>query len=123
MWIETIIMPREESESYSSVSPQRDRRAVLQAANAESCALRDAVVGFLGAHGLLDAVKWMSEPGFLPVITLHCTDYALEKLREAAEFVVGCAAPIEVYHPLVGAEPTMTPEALMPALSMLEPRL
>lgn len=123
MWIETIIMPREESESDFSVPGQRDRRAVLQAANAESCALRDAVVGFLGAHGLLDAVKWMSEPGFLPVITLHCTDYALEKLREAAEFVVGCAAPIEVYHPLVGAQPQVSPEALLPALSMLEPRL
>jgi hypothetical protein len=122
MWIETIIMPREESEPFPA-APQRDRRVVLQAANAESRALRDAVLGYLGANGLLDAVRWMSEPGFLPVITLHCTDYALEKLREAAEFVVGCAAPIEVYHPLVGAEPTIAPEALLPALTLLEPRL
>lgn len=123
MWIETIIMPREEPEPYGSPSPRRDRRSVLNAANAESRALRDAVLGFLNSHQLLDAVRWVSEPGFLPVITLHCTDFALEKLREAAEFVVGCAAPVEVYHPLVGTQPQVAPEALLPALSALEPRV
>ncbi|QSQ13205.1 hypothetical protein [Myxococcus landrumensis] len=115
MWIETIIMPREEGESRTPPAP-RDRREVLQAAGEESRALRDSVVGFLDANHLLDAVKWMSEPGFLPLITLHCTELALEKLRDAAEFVVGRASPVDVYAPLTSTEPELSSEPVaMPA--------
>lgn len=122
MWIETIIMPREEEGAYVP-SPQRDRRCLLQSATEEGRALRDAVLRFLSAHHLVDAVKWMSEPGLLPIITLHCTELALLKLREAAEFVVGCAAPVETYPELVGTQPTVAPAVLLPALSALEPRV
>jgi hypothetical protein len=122
MWIETIIMPREDSESYVP-APQRDRRNVLKAAASEGRALREAVVGYVTAHQLSDAVKWMSEPGFLPIITIHCTDLALAKLREAAEFVVGCAAPIDAYPALVRPQPHLAPEAMLPAVSVFEPRI
>lgn len=122
MWIETIIMPREESESYVP-APRRDRRGVLGVAAGEARALKDAVLGFLDAHQLTGAVKWMSEPGFLPIITVHCTDGALEKLREAADFVVGCAAPIDAYPALVRPQPHVAPEVLLPALPVLEPRV
>ncbi|MBZ4418384.1 hypothetical protein [Myxococcus sp. RHSTA-1-4] len=122
MWIETIIMPREESEPYVP-SPQRDRSNLLASTVEESRTLRDAVLRFLSAHHLSDAVKWMSEPGFLPIITIHCTEFALMKLREAAEFVVGCAAPVDTYPTLVMPQPTVTPAVLLPALSVLEPRV
>ncbi|WP_241759064.1 hypothetical protein [Pyxidicoccus parkwayensis] len=123
MWIETIIMPREESEPYVPAA-ERDRRNVLKAAAHEGRALRDAVLGFLDTNQLSGAVKWMSEPGFLPIITVHCTDLALSKLREAADFVVGCAAPIDAYPALVRPQPHLAPEAMLPAVStLLEPRL
>jgi hypothetical protein len=122
MWIETIIMPREEEGAYVP-SPQRDRRHLLQSATEEGRALRDAVLRFLSAHHLVDGVRWMSEPGLLPIITLHCTELALLKLREAAEFVVGCAAPVEAYPELVGPQPSVAPAVLLPALSGLEPRV
>ncbi|MCP3141458.1 hypothetical protein [Pyxidicoccus xibeiensis] len=122
MWIETIIMPREEPEPYVP-APQRDRRSLLKSATAESRALRDAVLGFLSTNQLADAVRWMSEPGFLPIITIQCTERALEKLRDAAEFVVGCAAPVDAYPALVGPQPHLSPEVLLPALTQFEPRL
>lgn len=111
MWIETIIMPREER-GPRAAPPSRDRRAVLQAAGEENRALRNAVTEFLSAHHLLGAVKWMSEPGFLPLITLHCTERALEKLREAAEFVVGCTSPVDAYQPLTRTEPELSTESV-----------
>jgi hypothetical protein len=122
MWIETIIMPREESEPYVP-SPQRDRRNLLKSATEESRALRDAVLRFLSAHQLSDAVKWMSEPGFLPIITIHCTEFALMQLRDAAEFVVGMAAPVDAYPALTSPQPHVTPAVLMPAPIALEPRV
>lgn len=121
MWIETIIMPREESEPYVPAQ-QRDRRNVLKAAASEARALRDAVLGFVSTHELSDGVRWMSEPGFLPIITIQCTDFALSKLREAADFVVGCAAPIDAYPALSHSRPHVAPEAMLPAVSLLEPR-
>ncbi|NMO15406.1 hypothetical protein HPC49_21100 [Pyxidicoccus fallax] len=122
MWIETIIMPREDSEPYVP-SPQRDRSRFVKSSAEESRALRDAVLRFLSAHQLVDAVKWMSEPGFLPIITIHCTELALMKLRDAAEFVVGCAAPVETYPALVSPQPTVAPAVLLPAMPVFEPRL
>jgi hypothetical protein len=122
MWIETIIMPREDSETYVP-QPQRDRRNVLKAAASEGRALRDAVLDYLHANQLSDAVKWMSEPGFLPIITIHCTDFALAKLRDAAGFVVGCAAPVEAYPALARPQLPLTPEVLLPAVTLLEPRV
>ncbi|MCP3063861.1 hypothetical protein LXT21_34305 [Myxococcus sp. K38C18041901] len=116
MWIETIIMPREEREPRPA-PPPRDRRAALHAAGEESRALRDDVMRFLSANHLLGAVKWMSEPGFLPLITLHCTERALEKLRSAAEFVVGRASPVDAYQPLTSTEPELSSESVPMAAS------
>jgi hypothetical protein len=122
MWIETIIMPRDESEPYVPAQ-QRDRRNVLEAAASEGRVLRDAVLSYLSAHQLLDAVRWMSEPGFLPIITLHCTDSALAKLREAAGFVVGRAAPVDAYPALSRPHPHVSHETLLPAVSVFESRV
>ncbi|WP_426754584.1 hypothetical protein [Myxococcus sp. Y35] len=113
MWVESIIMPREDDLAPYVPAPQRDRRSGLQSAMDESRKLRDAVQRFVSAHDLSDGVKWLSEPGFLPVITIHCTDFALARLREAADFVVGCAAPIDAYPPLVGTQGQVAPEALL----------
>ncbi len=113
MWNESIIMPREDDPEPYVPAPRRDRRSSVDAAMAESRKLRDAVQRFVSAHDLSDGVRWLSEPGLLPVITIHCTDFALGKLREAADFVVGCAAPIDTYPALVSPHEQVAPEALL----------
>ncbi|NVJ00061.1 hypothetical protein HV824_18285 [Myxococcus sp. AM009] len=113
MWIESIIMPREDDSEPYVPAPRRDRRSGLAAALEESHKLRDTVQRFVSTHDLSDGVRWLSEPGLLPVITIHCTDFALAKLREAADFVVGSAAPIDVYPALVGTQGQVAPEALL----------
>ncbi len=115
MWIESIILPLEDDSAPYVPAPQRDRRSGLPVAMAESRRLRDAVQSFVSAHDLSDGVKWLSEPGILPLLTLHCTDFALAKLREAPNFVVGSAAPIDAYPALVGMHGQMTAEALRAA--------
>ncbi|MFP2960084.1 hypothetical protein ACLEPN_20215 [Myxococcus sp. 1LA] len=124
MWIESIIMPREDDSEPYVPAPQRDRRSGMAAALEQSRKLRDAVQGFVSAHDLSDGVKWLSEPGLLPVITIHCTDFALAKLREAADFVVGCAAPIDTYPALVGTHAQVAPQAMLtPAMAHLQRRV
>ncbi|AEI65037.1 hypothetical protein [Corallococcus macrosporus] len=124
MWIESIIMPREDDSEPYVPAPRRDRRGGVAAALEQSRKLRDAVQGFVSAHDLSDGVRWLSEPGLLPVITIHCTDFALAKLREAADFVVGSAAPIDTYPALVGAQAQVAPQALLtPALAHLQRRV
>jgi hypothetical protein len=88
MWIEAIIMPREEAMPYRP-SPQRDRRALYQAACHESLQFRDTVVSYLQSHQLMGAVKWVSEPGSLPIVTLRCQERVLERLRKAPQFEAG----------------------------------
>jgi hypothetical protein len=88
MWIDAIIMPREDSRPWRP-KPQRDRRTIYQAGRDESLEFRESVLGFLQTHGLMDAVRWVSEPGSLPMVTLRCKERVLERLRKAPEFEAG----------------------------------
>jgi hypothetical protein len=88
MWIETIVMPREEAKPYRP-SRRPDRRAVYNAGCAESLQFRNCVLSFLQNHQLMGAVKWVSEPGSLPMVTLHCRPPVLERLQQAPEFEAG----------------------------------
>lgn len=95
MWIEAIVMPREEETPYRP-SPQRDRRALHQAGCRESLRFRDSLVSYLQAQKLMGQVKWMSEPGCLPMVTLRCHERVLERLRQAPEFEAGHALSMEL---------------------------
>jgi hypothetical protein len=88
MWIETIVMPREESAPYHP-APQRDRTAAQMAACAEGSRFHDAVVNYLQTHQLMDAVKWVSAAGSIPLVTLHCTTLVLEHLQQEPSFEAG----------------------------------
>jgi hypothetical protein len=91
MWIETIVMPREEPGPNlpASQRDRRDRAAVHQAACAKGEQFRDSVLSYLQDHQLLGAVKWVSEPGSVPVVTLHCTSRVLEQLQKEPRFEAG----------------------------------
>ena len=88
MWIETIVMPREESVTYRPAS-QRDRTAVLSAGCADSQHFRDSVLTYLKSNELMNAVKWVSEPGSVAMVTLHCTSGVLERLQKEPGFEAG----------------------------------
>ena len=107
MWIEAIVMPRESPRPSRSLS-RRGRGARASAPSpapdrprlhAEGCEegrrFRDAVLGFLQARHLMSAVRWISEPGALPQVTLHCTQGVLEQLRQAPEFEAGLSMRLE----------------------------
>jgi hypothetical protein len=96
MWIEAIVMPREDSRPYRP-SPQRDRRATYRAGCDESLEFRATVLNFLQAHQLMGAVKWVSEPGSLPMVTLRCQERVLERLRRAPEFEAGQSLSLELH--------------------------
>jgi hypothetical protein len=89
MWIEAIVMPREESRTPWRPSHQRDRRAIYESGRAESTQFRDAVLNYLETQKLMGAVKWVSEPGSLPMVTLRCQERVLERLRKAPQFEAG----------------------------------
>ena len=72
-----------------------DRRHAYAAAVEESRRFRDTVLGFLQARHLMSAVRWISEPGSLPQVTLHCTALVLEQLRQAPEFEAGMSMHLE----------------------------
>ncbi|MBN1207680.1 MAG: hypothetical protein JXB05_22640 [Myxococcaceae bacterium] len=95
MWIEAIVMPREEAMPYLPL-PQRDRRAIHQAGCSESLRFRDSVLHYLQSHQLMNAVKWVSEPGCLPVVTLRCQERVLDRLRKAPEFEAGRTLTLEL---------------------------
>jgi hypothetical protein len=95
MWIEAIVMPREEETPYRP-SPQRDRRALHQAACAEGLRFRESVVKYLQSQQLMSQVKWVSEPGSLPLVTLRCHEKVLEQLRQAPEFEAGRSLSLEL---------------------------
>ncbi len=96
MWIEAIVMPREDdSRPYR---PSRlNRRAVYQAGCEESLEFRTTVLNFLQANQLMGAVKWVSEPGALPMVTLRCHERVLERLRKAPEFEAGQSLSLELH--------------------------
>ncbi|MDY7224943.1 hypothetical protein [Hyalangium rubrum] len=95
MWIEAIVMPREDSKPYRP-SPQRDRRAVYQSGCDESLRFRDSVLNYLQSQKLMGAVKWVSEPGSLPMVTLHCHEGVLEQLRQVPQFEAGRSAAVQM---------------------------
>jgi hypothetical protein len=96
MWIEAIVMPREEDTPYRPASP-RDRRAVHQAGRTESLRFRKAVVDYLQTHRLMGAVKWVSEPGSLPIVTLRCQEQVLERLRQEPQFDAGRSLSLQLH--------------------------
>ena len=95
MWIEAIVMPREEDTPYRP-SPQRDRRAIHQAGCNESRLFRSSVLDYLQSQKLMGAVKWVSEPGSLPMVMLRCQERVLERLRKAPEFDAGQSLSLEL---------------------------
>jgi hypothetical protein len=96
MWIETIVMPREEPADYRP-APQRNRAAVYAQACAEGERFRDSVLDYLDSHSLLENVKWVSEPGSIPLVTLHCTSGVLEQLQKEPRFEAGRSLSTSVY--------------------------
>jgi hypothetical protein len=97
MWIEAIVMPREESKTPWRPSPQRDRRALYQAGRAESQQFREELLNYLQAQKLMGAVKWVSEPGSLPMVTLRCQERVLTRLRKAPQFEAGRSAGLTLH--------------------------
>lgn len=110
MWIEAIVMPRQSASpprpvsrrgrggrAAAAASPAPDRGAVHARGCEESQQFREAVVGFLRSHHLMGAVRWISEPGALPMVTLHCTVQVVERLREAPEFEAGVSMNLEFF--------------------------
>jgi hypothetical protein len=96
MWIETIVMPREEVSEYRP-APQRDRAAAHARACAEGQQFWNSVLSYLQAHQLMDAVKWVSEPGSIPLVTLHCTHFVLEHLQKEPRFEAGRSLSFSVF--------------------------
>jgi hypothetical protein len=96
MWIEAIVMPRENDSRPYRPSPRRDRRAVYNAGLNESLEFRAAVLNYLQDHQLMHAVKWVSEPGSLPMVTLRCQQRVLEHLRKVPEFEAGQSLSLEL---------------------------
>jgi hypothetical protein len=95
MWIEAIVMPREEETPYRP-SPQRDRRALHESSSREGSQFHERVLSYLQANRLMGAVKWMSEPGSLPMVTLRCQERVLERLRRAPQFEAGESLSLEL---------------------------
>lgn len=96
MWIEAIVMPRENDSRPYRPAPRRDRRAVYQAGCEESLEFRTTVLNYLQANQLMHAVKWVSEPGSLPMVTLRCHQQVLERLRKVPEFEAGQSLSLEL---------------------------
>jgi hypothetical protein len=88
MWIDAIIMPSEEPAPYRP-SCQRDRSRVHAKALAEGDQFRKSVLDYLKSHQLMDAVRWVSEPGALPFVTLSCQQQVLDRLQQAPQFEAG----------------------------------
>ncbi|PTL78137.1 hypothetical protein [Vitiosangium sp. GDMCC 1.1324] len=89
MWIETIVMPREEPAAHYRAAPQRDRSVAYAAACAEGEHFHDTVLSYLRSHQLMEAVRWVSAPGSIPMVTLHCTFGVLEQLQKEPRFEAG----------------------------------
>jgi hypothetical protein len=95
MWIEAIVMPREEDTEYRP-APPRDRRAVYEAGRHESQQFRERVLNYLQSRQLMNSVHWVSEPGSLPMVTLRCQERVLEQLRQAPQFEAGQSLSLEL---------------------------
>lgn len=84
-WVEAIVMPREEP-PVARPARRGGRHAVYEAAVVEGRRFHEDVVGFLRSRRLMEAVKWVSQPGPLPMVTLHCTPPVLEQLKQVPGF-------------------------------------
>ena len=96
MWIEAIVMPRENDPRPYRPAPRRDRSAVYKAGCNESQEFHGTVLNYLQANQLMHAVKWVSEPGSLPVVTLRCHQRVLDLLRKSPEFEAGQSLSLEL---------------------------
>lgn len=97
MWIETIVMPREEPAAHYRPAPRRDRAALQAAACAVGEQFRDTVLSYLQGQALMDSVKWVSDPGSIPLVTLHCTSGVLESLQKDPRFEAGRSLSFTAY--------------------------
>ncbi len=97
MWIEAIVMPREDEARPARSAPRRNRRTVHLEGCQESQRFRTAVLHYLKAQRLMNSVKWVSEPGSLPMVTLHCHEGVLERLRQAPQFAAGRSLGVELH--------------------------
>ncbi|MCP3102363.1 hypothetical protein LZ198_26170 [Myxococcus sp. K15C18031901] len=104
MWIEAIVMPREQPRPPARRGGRRslessvvlDRRVAHARASEESRLFREQVLEFLREHQLMTGVRWISEPGQFPLVTLHCTRAVLEQLRHEPAFDAGLSMPLEL---------------------------
>ncbi len=96
-WIEILVMAREELEAAWQPSLQRDRSVVHRTACDQGKQFRDSVLGFLQARHLMGAVRWMSDPGSTPMVTILCKVQVLEQLQGSALFDAGRTASCELY--------------------------
>ncbi len=96
-WIEAMVMPREEAGAAWQPSVCRDRSLVHKVACEQSKQFRDSVMNFLQAHHLMGAVRWISEPGSTPLVTLYCTPRVLEHLQRSPLFDAGRTTGLEMY--------------------------
>jgi len=96
-WMEVLVMAREEMEAAWQPSIQRDRSVVHRTACEQGKQFRDSVLSFLQANQLLGGVRWMSDPGSTPMVTLLCTQRVLEQLQGSSLFDAGRTASCEMY--------------------------
>jgi hypothetical protein len=96
-WLEVMVMPREEPGVTWQPAASRDRALVHQAARDESTRFRDSVLSFLQARHLMGAVRWISEAGTTPLVTLYCTPRVLEQLQRSQHFDAGRTMSLEMY--------------------------
>lgn len=96
MWIEAIVMPRAESDSDTWETPH-ERGCASMASSADAYRFREAVLDFLQAQELMGAVRWVSEPGVLAMVTLQCSPRVLEHLRQAPDFEAGRSMAMDLH--------------------------
>lgn len=96
-WTEIMVMPREDPGATWQPSTQRDRSLVHKAACEVSKQFRDSVLSFLQAHSVMNAVRWVSEAGSTPMVTLLCTPNVLELLQRSPLFDAGRTMGLEMY--------------------------
>lgn len=96
MWIEAIVMPRAESDADTSEFPH-ERGCAAMAPYADAHRFREAVLDFLQAQQLMGAVRWVSEPGFLAMVTLECSPSVLEHLQQAPGFDAGRSLAMDLH--------------------------
>lgn len=98
-WIDVTVMPAEGS-TPQHPAPRKvaqSRAAVYQAGLEESARFREDFMRWLEAHKLLGAVRSISEPGSLPMLTLRCAPRVLDQLRRTPEFEAGMNMSLELH--------------------------